>query len=70
MKKLLLKFVKPFIKRQIIKQINDVETRAKLIIMINEKINIPKLTEVEEERLISQIYDALTESLVLIIDKF
>lgn len=69
MKNWTLKLLKPFIKRYITKKLADEDMQNTAIGIINEKIDIPKLTEKQEEKLLNQIYDALEEALIEIIDQ-
>ena len=61
--------IKPLIKKYVIAELENKETKDKVIQIINEKIDIPKLTEKQEQKLFNQIFDALGESLVEIIEK-
>ena len=54
-KKLGLKLVKSFL----LKKIQDDEFREKLATVINKKVDVPKLTEKQEQKLIKALIDAV-----------
>lgn len=62
-----LKMAKPLIKSFLIASMND----NRLIVMdtLSKKIDIPKMTPKEESKLFNQLYDALQESLTIIIER-
>jgi hypothetical protein len=43
----------------LMKKLSDPTTKRELVKLINDKIDLPKLTEADEELLLGQIYDAL-----------
>lgn len=68
MKKWLLNMLKPFIKKIVIKQLENEEYKKLIITKINKKIDIPKVDEKTEEKTFNQIYDALKDLSVELID--
>lgn len=40
-----------------------------VIKIVNEKLDIPKLTEDEEAKLLASIYDAVEEAVVTVVDR-
>lgn len=67
--KVLIKMLRPLIKRYLCKALENEENRNYLTKIANDKIDIPKLTEKDEEKLLCQLYDALAESAVTFIDR-
>jgi hypothetical protein len=68
MKKLMLKFLKPFIKRQIVKILENKEYKDKIITELNKKLDIPKVDEKAEEKLLIGIYDSVQEIAIEVVD--
>lgn len=65
----LIKMLKPLILRMVTKELAKQETRKLVLEFLNNKIDLPKLNEQEEERLFSQMYDAVRESLELVLGR-
>jgi hypothetical protein len=65
MKKFILKLVAkwflPSIKDELLKYIESIELQKKYVKILNEKIDIPGITEETEEKLIDAVYDAAQE---------
>lgn len=65
--KFLVKLFKKPIKKYLL---NELETnQEEWIDILNEKIDIPKLEEDEEDKLLTQIYDALQEAIEIAVDR-
>lgn len=64
-----LKMFKGPIKKIILKELAKEELQEIVVKSINEKLDIPKLTEVEEAVLFNKIYDAAEEAIALAIDR-
>jgi len=69
MKKILLNFLKPFIKAKIENLINNGKYKKEVIARINSKINIPTMDEATEEKLISDIVNAIQAQAIELIDR-
>lgn len=69
MKKLLWKFVKPFVKKQAIKYVENDANQEKIIDLLNQKVDLPNMTEEAEELLLNQVYDALQIAIVDMIEE-
>lgn len=67
--KLFIRMLKPLIKRYLRKALEEDGNQTYLVDLANSKVDIPKLTEEEEKKLLDQIYEALTESAVTFIDR-
>jgi hypothetical protein len=65
----LLKLFKGPIKRIVKKKLADEELQRMLVDRLNAKLDIPKLDEVEEEKLFNAVYDASEEALLIAIDR-
>jgi hypothetical protein len=61
MKKMLLKWLKPFIVSLATKKLQDEEFRNYIITELDKKVDIPKLGSQEERKLITSMVDATTE---------
>jgi hypothetical protein len=59
-------FKKP-IKKYLLKELET--NQEEWIDILNEKIDIPKLEEDEEDKLLTQIYDALQEAIEIAVDR-
>lgn len=57
--------IKALVKRQLSKE----ATKADLVATINTKIDLPKLDEAEEKKLMDGLYDSVVEALILAIDR-
>lgn len=68
MKKWLFKMLKPFIKKIVSKQLENEEYQKIIIQKINDKIDIPKVDEETEAKTFNQIYDAIQELTIELID--
>ena len=65
----LIKLLKPFIKKRVIKELANEDNKKALVDAVNLKIDLPKLTEEEERKLYSQLYDLLKDHIILVIDR-
>lgn len=65
----LIKMLKPLILRILKKELAKQETRSMVLVFLNNKLDLPKLDEQEEARLFGQIYDAIRESLELVLGR-
>lgn len=62
MRKLFAKMAKPFIIKVVIKKLEeDTELRKRIIDGINEKVDIPKIDEKQEEKFLNSIFEAVKE---------
>lgn len=52
-------------KKQLLKQIEKPEFRNKLISFVNRKVDIPNLTELQEQQLFIAVYDAIKAYLIV-----
>jgi hypothetical protein len=69
MKGPILKMFGPMLKSTVKAQINSLETRAYLVKLVNEKIDLPELNEAEEAKLVDRLYLALVEAANIAIDR-
>ena len=69
-KKMLVKIVWPRIKQFLINHIKSEETQKKYVEIINNKLDIPNLSDEAEAKLLNQVYDAGQEALVEIVENF
>ncbi|MFW6130575.1 MAG: hypothetical protein ACOC56_05260 [Atribacterota bacterium] len=67
-KKLTLKMVWPLIKKKVIEYIESEEWQKKLVERINDKLDIPRISEATEKKIINQMYDAAQELAVEFVD--
>jgi len=71
-KKVKLGFIARIAKRVLVpliqRKLKDEGVKGKLVDTINKRVNLPKLTEAEEEKLFNQLYDALVEAIGAVID--
>jgi len=67
--KFILKLFKGPIKRYVVAQLNDDELKKELVQKVNEKLDIPKLNEVDEAKLLDAIYEASVEAAVTAIER-
>jgi len=67
--KVLIKMFKPLIKKVLRKELEKQDNQDLVVGIINEKLDIPKLTEAEEKKLLDQVYDAVEESALTLIDR-
>lgn len=65
----LLKLFKGPIRKIVKKKLADEELQQMLVDRLNEKLDIPNLEEVEEEKLFNAVYDAAEEALLIAIDR-
>ena len=56
MNKFLLKMVKPFVKNRIEKLLDDPEIKELVVSKINEKMDMPNVTEEREKELLEVMY--------------
>lgn len=68
--KIAVKMLWPRIKQFLIEHIKSEETQKKYVDLINNKLDIPNLSEEAEKKLLDQVYDAGQEALVEIIENF
>jgi len=68
--KMAIKLVWPKIKAITLGYVKSEEYQKKYVDFINKKIDIPRLSEELEEKLLNQIYDAGQEAIVEIIENF
>jgi hypothetical protein len=61
--------LKPLIKGAVLLVLKNPATKEKIVDTINTKLDIPKLTEAEEKKLLSQVYEATEESIKIVIDR-
>lgn len=69
MTNLILKLLKGPIKAIVKKKLNEEEIQALVVKRINDKLDIPKLTEIEEAKLINAVYDASRDAILIAIDR-
>lgn len=69
MKRFLLTMAKPLIKRLLKRELEDSNNRSVIIKIVNDKVDVPKLTEDEEGRMLTQVYDAVAEALEIFVDR-
>jgi len=69
MKKFLVKLTKKFMISMVKKRMEDDDIKNSIVDSINEKLDIPKLTEKEEEKLLRQIYEITKDNAILILDR-
>lgn len=67
--KFLVKMAKPLIKRVLKKEIEKESNKVKLANMANEKLDIPKLEEDEEQKLFESLYDVLGEYILKVVER-
>lgn len=71
-KKVKLGFIAKIAKRILVpliqRKLKDEAIRAKLVDAVNKRINLPKMTEEEERKLFTQLYDALVDAVGAVID--
>jgi hypothetical protein len=67
-KKVLVIIAWPLIKKNLLKNIQSDEYQLKFTKKINDKIDIPNVSEESEAKLLNQIYDAGQEVIVEFID--
>jgi hypothetical protein len=65
--KLLLKLFKGPLKAILLREMRA--QQATVVQIVNDNLDIPKLEEVEEAKLLFSIYDAVEEALVKVIDR-
>ena len=68
--KIAIKMLWPKIKKFLIDYIKSEETQKKYVELINQKLDIPNLSEDAEAKLLNQVYDAGQEALVEIVENF
>ncbi len=67
--KALLKLFKGPIKKWVIKELEKDELKTLAISTLNEKLDLPKLSEAEEKKLLDAIYDASVEAVATAIER-
>lgn len=53
----------------LLRKLKNEGMKDRLISFVNRRVNLPKLDEEEEERLYTQLYDALVEAIGSILDE-
>lgn len=66
---ILLKLIKPLIKKVVMAKLREVATSEYIVNTINSKIDIPKLDEIQEKALINAIIVSLFVAVEQAIDK-
>lgn len=59
--KYLIKFLIPFFREHLIEQISKRENKTFIVSKLNKYIDLPNLSEEEENEVINKVYDAITE---------
>jgi hypothetical protein len=67
--KFLGKMFKPLIKKMVKRELQSDANKIMLVNLVNDKVDIPKMTEKEEDKLFKQLYDVLGEHILLVIDR-
>ena len=67
LRRYLVTIVRPFVKRALKDAVADYQDE--LVEFLKEKIDVPKLTEAEEQKLWNSIYDALEPTMLKVIDR-
>ena len=67
--KFLIKLLKKPIKKLVKREMEKDAIKEQILVYMNEKIDLPKLTESEEQRLFASIYDAALEAACIAIDR-
>jgi len=65
-----MKMLWPKIKVFLINHIKSEENQKKYVELINQKLDIPNLSEEAEAKLLNQVYDAGQEALIEIVENF
>lgn len=68
--KIAVKMLWPRIKTFLIEHIKSEATQKKYVDLINQKIDIPNLSDDADAKLLNQVYDAGQEALVEIVENF
>jgi hypothetical protein len=68
--KILVKFAWPKVKKYLLQYVESNEYQELLINKVNEKIDIPNVSEKSEKKLLNQIYDAGQEVAIEFIETF
>ena len=66
---ILIKLIKPFIKKAIKRELENKDSRDRLVALVNAKVDLPKLNEQEEAKLLEQLYIVLGENALMIVDR-
>ena len=67
--KFLIKLLKGPIKALLIRELKKEDNKEFIIDLVNVKLDIPKLSEAEEEKLLDAVYTAATEALAVALDR-
>lgn len=67
--KFLLKLFKGPIKNILVRQLQKESNKRLVVALINEKMDIPNLTEEEEGRLLSQVLDAANDAIAIALER-
>lgn len=67
--KFIFKLVKPLLKRIVRKKLSTEAYKSAVVADINEIMDIPNLTEEEEEAFLSSLYDALAKALLTMVER-
>ena len=65
----LLSVLKPFIKRKATDILMGNDIKKFVATKVNEKVDLPKLSEAEEQKLFEQFYSVFAEAVVTIVDR-
>lgn len=68
--KILAKLLKPLLRRILLREIRKDEFKAKVISGLNLKLDIPNLTEDEEEKLLLSVFEAASEALQKVLERW
>jgi hypothetical protein len=69
MRKFLINILKPFIKQLVIDEINKEESKQIVVKLIDDKLDIPNMTDAEEKAFFAAEYDLVKEYAVKMIDR-
>lgn len=64
---MLFKIIKPFLKRRLKKEIEG--NRDTIVTLLNSRLDLPKLSEEEERKLLEQVYLAVSEAALLAVER-
>lgn len=67
-KKLGIRIFKKVFKRELEQKIDDRDFKEQVIALVNEKVDLPKLDEKDEEKLLTEIYTVLQKIIKEIVD--
>lgn len=67
--KFLLKLFKGPIKKILVRELKKDTNKRLVVTLINDKMDIPKLTEEEEAKLVSQVLDAAIDAVSIALER-